>query len=62
MTVFLCLLTAVVLLLAFYVGIMVGIKDCKRSYGIAKGVTPADFNEAIRNLQEQAYSPYVEVE
>lgn len=62
MTIFLCLVSALVLLVAFYLGIMVGINDCKRSYGIAKGVSPAEYNQSIANLQEMAYGPWAEVE
>lgn len=56
------LVLTIVLIIAFYVGVIFGINDCKRSYGISKGVSPAEFNESIRILTEQAYAPYSEVE
>lgn len=54
------LIVILCLLFGFACGILVGIADCKKSYGIGKHVTPDGFNAYIERLQEQAYDPYRE--
>lgn len=59
---FALLLIAVCVLAVFALGIIVGIADCKRSYGISKGVTPEEFNHQLEEVYEMAYANWKEVD
>lgn len=50
MTVLFWIVIVLLILFAFYGGIVLGITDCKRQYGIGKGVTPEEYDSWVNTL------------